>query len=288
MVESEADPASSRIADALRALTAFEATPHIVEGRQVERWTGPHDVRLVRIPYLHLEAEPLAQTLPAAGVRPDAVVFLSRHKADSGRSALTVHPVGNPGEAKYGGQPGRFSPCAPALQTMLLRALVHQTRAGYPSEATFEATHHGPLLPWPMCYLELGSGPAQWNDPKGATAVAAALVQVMDTGPPSEAPTLIGVGGGHYAPRCVEAALNKSVHIGHMLAGHALSSTTDLDALVGEAVAKTPTASGYLVHKGGLPTDLFDRIDKAFQPFSLPRYDIKSLPTTAGQPRVNS
>src|SRR3972149_2493651 len=41
------------------------------------------------------------------GVTPDAVAYVSKHPASSGRDAFTVHPIGNWHEAGFGGHGGK-------------------------------------------------------------------------------------------------------------------------------------------------------------------------------------
>jgi D-aminoacyl-tRNA deacylase len=226
-----------------------------VEGHVVEALDEDPRVHLLRTHRLHLHADPLEPALADAGLRPEAIVFLSKHKAASGRPALTVHPIGNYGPAEYGGQAGRLSPAAPALQSELLRALATRAVAhAYPAEVTFEVTHHGPLLTTPACFLELGSSEAQWGDAAGARIVAGALLDVVRSGLP-EYPIAIGLGGGHYGPRFTEATLTQCVHFGHLVPSHAAESATDAGRLLRTAVAATPGAAGIYAHR--------KRVDKA-------------------------
>ena len=94
-------------------------------------------------------------------------MFLSRHRAASGRPALCVHPIGIPspqGEDAHGGRPGQCPPPAPRLAATY-RLLKEEAAAsgleGY--EITLEATHHGPWLEAPAMFLEIGSAEDQWD-----------------------------------------------------------------------------------------------------------------------------
>ncbi len=229
----------------------------------------PH-VRLVRTARLHLEAEPLVAGLRAAGVDPEVLVFLSKHKAASGRPSLTVHPVGNFAEAKFGGRPGRVSPAPAALQTELLRALArHRDAAGYAAEVTFEVTHHGPLVDVPACFLELGSAEPQWTDRDGASVVAHACLEAATRQPPPH-PIVIGLGGGHYAPRFTEVALTRQVHFAHLVPSHAADAVSDAQAMLAELTLKSPGARGVYLHKGTLASGPVARWRDAAQALGLP------------------
>lgn len=273
LVESAPDPASVGIARALRELVEWDPLPAVVAGAPLQGLGGQAEVGLVRIPQLHLNAEPLEAALEAAGLRPGAIVFLSKHKAVSGRPSLTVHPVGNFGEAKFGGQPRRLAPAAPGLQTALLRALARQVeRTGYASEVTFEVTHHGPLLSTPTCFVELGSGEAQWSDPVGAGVVARAVLDAA-TATPSSNPVAVGLGGGHYAPRFTEVALARGVDFGHFIPAHAAQAVPDPAATLRDAVAATPGATGVYLHRGGLNDRRLDPWVRAVEALGLARLD---------------
>ena len=90
----------------------------------------------------------------------DDIIFLSMHKAASGKPSLTVHPIGVPWmkDISYsGGQPGKCSPPSKRIAA-LYRTLYKETkRRGLDSkyQLTLEATHHGPYVSKPVCFLSL-------------------------------------------------------------------------------------------------------------------------------------
>src|SRR5207247_9289686 len=64
------------------------------------------DLVLLTIPEPHLHRDHLDRDLESGFQEPaDLVVYLSKHRSESGRPSLTVHPIGNPGAAEFGGQP---------------------------------------------------------------------------------------------------------------------------------------------------------------------------------------
>lgn len=273
IIESTPDRASGTIASQLRRAATWETTNDGVAGIVLEHLRDEPQVALAKTDLLHLHAEALEDALHAAGLQPRTIVFLSKHKAVSGRPALTVHPVGNFGEALYGGVSGRLSPCAPGLQSGLLRALRSRAAvAEYAGEVTFEVTHHGPLLRTPSCFLELGSSEAQWGDEAGAAVVARALLEVAGREPPAY-PTVIGLGGGHYGPRFTEAVLTGGVHVGHMIPNHAIESAKDPAALIAEAVRATPGAAGIYAHKKMLAKDVLRTWRAAAEDQAVPWLD---------------
>jgi D-aminoacyl-tRNA deacylase len=172
---------------------------------------------MVTIPQLHLYFDDLDQrSSDDLGINVHEVVYLSRHKAASGKPSLTVHPIGNWNSADFGGRGGRVVPSAPHLMTSLLLRLRSEA-AGMDFEVTYEVTHHGPWLSTPTMFIEIGSSEATWGHRGAAQAIARALTHVAV----EEHPVAMGIGGGHYAPRFTEVALGKKVSFGHMLPTYA-------------------------------------------------------------------
>jgi D-aminoacyl-tRNA deacylase len=234
LVCSTPDNASVNIRDELLSLgrwspkAEFMGAPVYQNGDQV----------MVTVPQLHLFCDDLDLTVKKdLGIAPHEMVFLSRHKAASGQRSLTVHPIGNWGKAQFGGRDSQVVSSAPHLMTSLLRQLGKEA-AGLSFEVTYEVTHHGPWLSTPTMFIEIGSSEATWGDREAARAIARAITSVKVT----EGPVVMGIGGGHYAPRFTEVALGKKVSIGHMLPGYAFDPN-DLEDL-GRKVIKGMEGSG--------------------------------------------
>lgn len=262
--------ASRTIAQALRSLATFQPTTDKVRGESV--WADPShpSLQLLSIPELHLHADFLDSALAAAGLRPDAILFLSKHRAESGRPSLTVHPVGNYTEARYGGQPGRLTPAPAALQSELLRTLAaHAQAAAYGGDVTFEVTHHGPLLSTPACFIELGSSETQWEDATAARLIASTILKVAARPLPNY-PVVIGLGGGHYAPRFTEATRTRRVHFGHLLPTYATESIPDPATVTQEVARVSSSAVGVYPHAKMLKRDALEQWRAAFESVGLP------------------
>ncbi len=198
------------------------------------------------------------------------VWFLSKHAAASGVASLTVHPIGNPGEAKYGGKPGVLSPTASRDMGALLRRIKHHAKqAALPHQVTFEGTHHGPHMSFPTLFVEIGSSDAHYGDPVAGRTVAAAIQDVLAGGGRCTGPILVQVGGGHYHPRATDAALAGQADFGHLIPGHALESTTDLEALIRQAVAKTPGCAGVRLDRKSMKGPMVKAVDDACKAFGV-------------------
>lgn len=154
----------------------------------------------------------------------DHAVFISKHASKAGIHSLTVHPIGNYGEAKFGGIRGRLVPPAPGSMTNALRFLWNKARkTGLISEyeVSFEATHHGPYLETPTYYIEIGSDENCWKDDRAGRVIADTVMSVEKGG--SDKPNLVGIGGGHYAPTFTDLVRHHEVNMGHMVPGWALN-----------------------------------------------------------------
>src|SRR5205807_5140421 len=119
----------------------------------------------------------------------DLVVYRSKHRSESGRPSLTVHPIGNPGAAEFGGQPRTLVPSAPRWMTSALRSL-RQAGGHLGYVVTFEATHHGPYLTSPTFYIEQGSTEREWRGRAGTGVIGPGLGRL----PPAAAAAAVGRG----------------------------------------------------------------------------------------------
>ena len=239
LVTSRQDPASVVQREALLRIPgweeagAFAGYPALRRGGSV----------LVTIPDLHLYHDHVDREAQAVlGEAPEVVVFLSKHRSESGTPSLTVHPIGNFGPADFGGRAGTLVRTAPRIMTETLRA-VRREAAGLEYAVTFEATHHGPLLDAPAFFIEAGSTEREWGDAAAAGALMRALLSVD----PGSSPIAVGVGGGHYVPRLTDVALSRDVAFGHLLAGYAFPFLTD--AMIDRVVDGTPGATLVYFHR---------------------------------------
>ncbi len=238
-VASEADEASRNQRDALLTLATWSSDAAF-GGRASWRW---RDTILVTIPEHHLYRDHLDRDLEGAfGHRVDLVVYLSKHRSESRRASLTVHPIGNPRGAEFGGQPETLVPSAPRWMTAALRGLRKEAK-GLAYDVTFEATHHGPYLTAPTFYIEQGSTETEWRDSAASRAIARVLLALE----PADAPIAIGLGGGHYVPRHTDLALERRIAFGHLLAAYALEGASG--TAIDQAVERTDGATLAYVHR---------------------------------------
>jgi D-aminoacyl-tRNA deacylase len=158
--------------------------------------------------------------------KPQLIVFVSRHSAQSGIPTLSVHTPGNLGDkADFGGIPRKVSVSpASAMKDCLaeMMRLKEERRLEY--EVSYECTHHGPCLDVPAMFAELGSSLSQWKDLKAAEAVAhATMYAISKQSEQSEYEAVLGIGGPHYNDKFTKVALETRFAFGHIIPKYAVS-----------------------------------------------------------------
>jgi len=233
IVVSRADSASTHIGEQLLSVADWEtrtddSRPDSEGGGTVYRTTG---ASLRVFEGLHIDLERPA----AAFDEPHLVVFASRHAGETG-PLLTAHHTGNVGPAEYGGRPDAFARACPNAHAAVLDALEAYAPEGY--AVGTECTHHGPTaVGAPSMFVEVGSDEPQWDDPAAARAVARAILDLRGVDPDrpaggDESTTasthrhLVGLGGGHYAPRFERVIRETDWAVGHVLADWGLDTVT--------------------------------------------------------------
>ena len=226
IVVSRADSASVHIGEHLLSLADWDAQtddgrPDADGGGTFYRRDG---FELREFDDLHIYIDDPAE---AFTVDIDLLAVVSRHAGETG-PLLTAHFTGNFGPADYGGDDGSFARACPNAQRAVVEALRDHAPEGY--DVGIEATHHGPTQTTvPSMFVELGSGEPEWEDPAGARAVAAAVLDIEGVEPDTDR-QLVGFGGGHYAPRFLRILDDTDWCVGHIAADWQLKAMGDPDA----------------------------------------------------------
>ena len=208
---------------------------------------------------------------PAAAFEdPSLLAFASRHAGETG-PLLTAHHTGNLGPAEHGGDPNALARACPNAHAHTIGALADHAPEGY--EVGMECTHHGPTtVGAPSLFVEVGSGPEQWEDPDAARAVAQAIYSLRGVAPDrpitgdstdsddGASPDwrrrhLVGIGGGHYAPRFERVVRETEWAVGHILADWGLDALAGSDAETGAVLAAAfeESRAAYALLEGDRP-----------------------------------
>jgi D-aminoacyl-tRNA deacylase len=285
VVVSRADEASEHIAEQLLDLAEWEV---LEDDRRSDangggRYYRGDGVELRTFDDLHIHLDGAA----AAFDDPELLIFASRHAGDTG-PLLTAHATGNFGPADYGGRDGSLARAAPNALSVVRGALETHAPDGY--DAGVECTHHGPsTVGCPSLFVEVGSDESQWRDPAAAGAVARTILDLRGVAPHRER-TVVGFGGGHYAPRFDRVLTETDWGVGHVAADWALDamgdphesravvakafqmsgtefalidgSHPDLEAVVDE-LGFERLSETFLRETTGVPLDLVERIERS-------------------------
>lgn len=189
------------------------------------------------------------------GMEPRGLIVASRHKAVSGVPSLTVHPVGNFSEARYGGREGTLVLSMPGEMSYALRYLLKKAQ-GSEYEITFEATHHGPHVSIPTMFIEIGSCQEQWVDEMAGKLIARTILGIPSH--KNSTMVLVGMGGGHYCPRHTDVVRKYNVDYGHIIPNWALKGASDEAILM--AVKNTPGANAVYIHRKALKAGVRNRL----------------------------
>ena len=215
IVVSKKCPAGMNIAEQLKA-KGFKETEREFGGNRI--WKRDENLELVFVDELHIYAENIKE------LETDSVIFATTHKSEKGTSSLTVHSIGNFGQAEFGGKDKTLVPCSAGLMKRLLKNLYQEAAgAGIENEweITREVTHHGPFNDKPTCFIEIGSSEKQWRDERASKVIANTLLKSL----PLKAKRwkiAIGAGGGHYCPEFTKIELRTDIALGHIMPKYAM------------------------------------------------------------------
>jgi D-aminoacyl-tRNA deacylase len=177
---------------------------------------------------------------------PQAYIFLSTHRAESGIPALTAHTTGNfSGEAEVGGNGRELGRADPALVKNYLRALAAKKGEVTGYEITMEATHHGPTsLKKPVMFVEVGATEKEWKDMHAAAVVGGALLESLSR-KEIWIKVALGLGGTHYPRKFTEMSIDSDIAFSFVAPKHALEHVDE--AMFGQMLQRTAAPVRYAV-----------------------------------------
>ena len=259
IIRSMEDAASKNIIEKLLSLGEwvesheFNGSPTYINEEKI----------IVTINDRHIFREELdAEIIDTLGIDIDVMIYASRHTAASGKKTLTVHPLGNFHDAKFGGEKETLVPAAPHLMTQALRQLAENARDITDYGVSFEVTHHGPRLETPTFYIEIGSSESDWGDERAGEAIAKTLSSLEAV----NYPVAIGVGGGHYAPRFSEVVLKNKISMGHMIPNYAIEGIKN--EMYTQALEKSSAELVY-IHRKSMKKPLYRKLKQYFESLDL-------------------
>lgn len=189
----------------------------------------------------------------------DILVIASTHKAESGIHSLTCHTPGNWSKAEYGGEDKTLSKShALYLRETLLELKRQQEDKKLDFEVSLEVTHHGPSLPIPIMFVEVGSSEEQWNNMEACKAVAETIMKVL-LEKHEKVPVAIGFGGTHYGAKFTKLMLNEKIALGHICPKYA-ADTLDEEIILQAFNRTVPKPDLAILDWKGLKSDQREKI----------------------------
>lgn len=199
LIESEKDDASVNLASVFK------------EKHGEELKLGNKILKLYSFNELHLDMNNL-------DIDADLYVFLSKHSSKAGVDSLTVHPIGNFGENKFGGFKNKLVKTSSYWMKAYFQNLKEKK---LDIEVTMEATHHGPYVEKPSMFVEIGSNEEAWKNKKYAKIVIETLVETFKQDKKKIIPVLC-IGGTHYCSSFLKIQDTEEYAISHVCPKYSL------------------------------------------------------------------
>jgi D-aminoacyl-tRNA deacylase len=284
IISSNIDPASLNIKNHLLKQTKWEEI-NSFENNPVYQKKDEKDIIMITINDRKITHDNLDDELKKKlKILPKQAIFISRHTSKTGEPTLTVHPIGNYGKAEFGGKNKTLVKSAPKTMTSLLRLLNQNAKEEkLYHKVCFEVTHHGPFLKIPTLFIEVGSTEEEWIKTKPGKVVAQSLLQhfkkyLYEEDMPKDMPVILGVGGGHYAPRFTDVALEKEVAFGHMVPRYQIEAGNINDEMLEQAIAETPNITAVYFHRKSLKKSQIREYKQWFESNGIRSVSSKKLP----------
>ena len=271
IISSSTDPASINIKNSLLENSPWEEID-VFYNNPVYKNSTLEDIFLITINDSKIRHENIDKEIKnQLGVTPKQAIFISRHRSKMAKPSLTVHPIGNYKEAKFGGKSETLVQSSPKMMTHLLRLIkknLQVTTLSY--QVCFEVTHHGPYLEIPTLFVEVGSTEHEWNKTEPAKIIAQSLLELLEryryeADFSGDSTVLVGVGGGHYAPRFTDVVFEKNAAFGHMIPSYHIEAGNINPETFEKALQKTPNATGVYIHKKAFKKSQVTQYKKMFQ-----------------------
>ena len=283
IVSSTKDPASTNIKKRLLEQASWNDRGSFNNLPVFEHATMK-DVKIVTINDRKIRHENLDKEIKQSlGLEPKQIIFISRHTSKMKKPTLTVHPLGNYGEAKFGGKTKTLVPPAPKLMAHLLRLIkknLQSTNLNY--HVCYEVTHHGPYLEVPTLFAEVGSTEEEWIKKEPAKIIAQSILELLkefhyEDDFPNDIPVLVGVGGGHYAPRFTDVVFEKKAAFGHMIPSYQIDTDTISSEMFNKALDSTQNVAAVYFDKKALKKSQVTEFKNWFQNKGIPIISSKEL-----------
>ena len=271
IIASTKDPASIKIKESLLLQSNWEEIDKFYE-KPVYKNKKMKNIILVTTTKRKIKHENIDKEIETKlRIKTKQIIFISRHDSKTGLPSLTTHPIGNYGKAEYGGKNKTLCKSSPRLMTELLRKINNNAiKAETYHKICFEVTHHGPFVNTPSLFVEVGSNLEEWNKKEPANIIAKSVLDLLknyqyEKDFPNDIPVLIGLGGGHYAPRFTDIVLEKKCAFGHMIPAYQIKNDNINDEILEKTLKETPNVKFAYIHRKSLRKPQVRKYKKIFE-----------------------
>jgi D-aminoacyl-tRNA deacylase len=134
----------------------------------------------------------------------------------------------------------------------------------------------------PTLFAEVGSTEEEWEKQDPADVIAKSVLELLESyhyeeDLPSDIPVLIGVGGGHYAPRFTDVVFEKRVAFGHMIPTYQITAGNIDDEMLEKTLQATPNVKAAYIHRKSLKKSQVSEYKEWFQNRGIPVISSKEL-----------
>lgn len=232
--------------------------------------------------YLGLTKKPLIflndLAIKDSTIKPDYLLFASRHASESGKPAFLIHTTGNwSDDNSFGGTPFTLSKSSALLQKagfLSLQELSIQYNLPGIKTCDMEVTHHGPTsLEKPLIFMELGSNPDQWKDENAARLVCEAIINAiykfLEYSKIKDNEISLGFGGSHYATKFKKIVLNNKVALSFMCPKYYIQNLNK--GLIHQMISNTEeTINSFIIDWKGTNSEDKKHLIPILEEFNLP------------------
>jgi len=233
VIVSSKDPAGITIKESLMRLYEFEKTKDIFDKSPVYKF---QNIKL----YTSAKESVLCENIDDK-IKADIFVFATKHKSQSGIPSLSVHGIGNWGNAdrEHGGKDKTLC-ISPANYLKEALTFLEKNNA-VKFDVVQECTHHGPFLKKPVMFIEIGSSEKQWKNKDAADIIAKAIAHIEIVNP-MMFKAAIGIGGLHTTPNFKKIMLKTDIALSHVCPKYNLQNL-DEDLIISAMRSSYPGAA---------------------------------------------
>ena len=240
IVSSSKDPAGLNIRNRLIELFAFEKTDEKFDGNDIFQ---SDKIQNKTIKSYLIEDDLIFSENTDKKINADIFIFASKHRSKENTKSFAVHPIGNWGNAEFGGQEKKLCPSSAVLMKNLFLELNNSAKdSGY--ELTMEATHHGPYAEKLSVFCEIGSTEEEWHDKENGKVMANAIINGLKN-ENQNYKIAVGIGGPHYCSNFNKIALRTNVAFSHFCPKYHLDKLSE--ELIQQSIEKTKEKTDFIV-----------------------------------------